>query len=101
MIKHHSIKELVKGTQIDNQHQKSAHPKNSLIDCGGVHLTNVTWYLYTYHDKENLEVYNWNRSERTYFNYLECSYITLYVCNNKLNQGRQEETHHPTHRLPR
>ena len=31
----------IKGTHNDTQHQNSAHPKNSPIDCGGVQLTNA------------------------------------------------------------
>ena len=48
-------------------------------------IHNVTWYLYTYLDIEHPELYNWNLLERTYFGYLECSYITWYVHNDKLS----------------
>ena len=41
-----------KGAHNDTQHQHNAHLKNTPIDCDGVQLTNVTWYLYPYSDKE-------------------------------------------------
>ena len=36
-MKKNSIKEIVKGAHNDTQHQNSAHPKTSPIDCDGVH----------------------------------------------------------------
>ena len=38
MLKFSYIKELVKGTHNDTQHQDNAHPKSSPIDCDGVQL---------------------------------------------------------------
>ena len=74
----------------------------------------ATWYLYPYYDIENPELFNWNMHlkpgtknnniissntpswtyqilvrmfflERDYFYYLECSYNTWYVYNDKLS----------------
>ena len=53
-----SIKEIVKGAHINTQHQNSAHPRNSLIDCDGVQPTNaqchivpisILWYWESWH----------------------------------------------------
>ena len=62
MMTWNSIKELVKSTQDDTQHQSNAHPQNSPVDCDGVTrpMQNITWYLYPYHDIENHEPNNWN-----------------------------------------
>ena len=40
---HHD--ERVKGTDNDIQHQNSAHPKTSPIDCDGVQLSNAQCYM--------------------------------------------------------
>ena len=52
-MKYNSIKELVRGTHNDTQHQNTAHPKNSPKDCDGVQLASaqchtvpifISWY---------------------------------------------------------
>ena len=38
MMKYHTIKECVKETHNDTQHQNSAHPKTGPIDCDVMQL---------------------------------------------------------------
>ena len=45
MMKENSTKEIVKGAQNDTQHQNSVHPKNSPLDCDGVHLTDAQCHI--------------------------------------------------------
>ena len=40
-----SIKEILKGTRTDTQHQNNAHYKNSLIECDVVRLTNAQYHM--------------------------------------------------------
>ena len=55
-------KEIVKGAHNDTQHQNSAHPNASPIDCDWVQLTNAQCHMVPYpcYDIENPELYNRN-----------------------------------------
>ena len=47
-MKYNFIKELVKGTHNDTQHQNNAHPKSSPIDCGMAQLANAQYHTIHY-----------------------------------------------------
>ena len=108
--------------------QRTPKNQSDWLYSHGVLLTNVQChrYLYPYHDIENTGTYNWKHTwnhtvsnhpihqhvhtnfwyvclfERVYFNRKNAAILCgMYIINgvHGQNQGRQEETHHPTHRF--
>ena len=109
MMKQNSVKELVKGTHNDRQHQNNAHSKTSSIDCDGVQCHMIHIPILWYRESCTFQLlYIWNQVEKNnrivsstpswphqlfvciclliaYLNCLECSCSTGYVYYNKLS----------------
>ena len=62
MIKQRFIKEFVKTTHNETQHQNSAHIKtvlHTVMECSWP-MHNVVWHIYTYHNIDNpIKLYYW------------------------------------------
>ena len=122
IIENHAIKELVKGTNTDTQHQNSAHTKKS--DCFGALLTNAqchmepililvyreSWTMKLKHTNETLsDTPLWSHkvlvcicfSERVYFNQLNISTIyDMYIIMNLIYGPQPRSSGGSTSRNP-
>ena len=130
ITKYNSIKKIVTGAPNAIQHLNNAHPNTSPIDCDGVLLTiaqchmvliSIPWHreYWTIQLKAHLKPDSIKSSNTPAWpnqllvwmslsGFILISKNAAIMCGmfiingvHSQNQGRQEETHHPTHRFRR